>query len=48
MLTIALLGAALVAFVLAKLKILPKGNWMDIGFALAALAAILELVFPTR
>jgi hypothetical protein len=48
MLTIAILIAAFGAFLLAKLKILPKANWMDIGFALAALAAIVELVFPTR
>jgi hypothetical protein len=46
MLAIIILVAAFVAFVLAKLKIFPKGNWMDIGFGLAALAAVLELVFP--
>jgi hypothetical protein len=48
MLTIVILSAAFFAFILAKLEVLPKANWMDIGFGLAALAAILELVFPTR
>lgn len=48
MLTIGILAAAFTAFILAKLKVLPKANWMDIGFGLAALAAILELLFPTR
>jgi len=48
MLPIIILVAAFVAFILAKLKVFPKGNWMDIGFGLAALAAIIELVFPTR
>jgi len=48
MLTIGILIAAFIAFVMAKLKVFPKGNWMDIGFGLAALAAILELMFPTR
>jgi len=27
---------------------MPKANWMEIGFALAAAAAMIELVFPSR
>jgi hypothetical protein len=46
MLSVVLLAAGFLAFLLAKLKVLPKGNWMDIGFALAAAAAIIQLVFP--
>ena len=46
MLSVVLLVAGFVAFILAKLKVLPKGNWMDIGFGLAALAAIIQLVYP--
>lgn len=48
MFPVIILVAAFVAYTLAKLKLLPKANWMDIGFALAAMAAIIELVFPTR
>ena len=46
MIAVVILVAAFVAYILAKLKVLPKRNWMDIGFGLAALAAIIELVFP--
>jgi hypothetical protein len=46
MLSVVLLAAGFLAFLLAKLKVLPKGNWMDLGFALAAAAAIIQLVFP--
>ena len=46
MLSVILLAAGFLAFILAKLKLFPKGNWMDIGFALAAAAAIIQLAFP--
>jgi hypothetical protein len=45
---IILLSAAFLAFLLSALRLIPKGNWMEIGFALAAAAALVELVFPSR
>ena len=48
MLAIVLLGAAFIAFLLSALRLIPKGNWMEIGFVLAAAAALVELAFPSR
>jgi hypothetical protein len=48
MIGVILLVGAFVAFGLSKLRILPKANWMEIGFGLAAGAAIIELAFPSR
>ena len=48
MFAIVLLSAAFIAFLLSALKLIPKGNWMEIGFALAAAAALIELAFPSR
>ena len=42
----ALLVLSFIAYGLAKLKLVPKANWLEIGFALAAAAALIELVFP--
>jgi hypothetical protein len=47
MFAIALLAAAFVAFGLSKLRLFPKTNWLEIGFALAAGAAIIELTIPS-
>jgi hypothetical protein len=33
---------------LSKLRWMPRANWMEIGFALAAAAAMIELVLPSR
>jgi hypothetical protein len=43
-----LLVAAFIAFGLSKLRLTPKAHWMEIGFALAAGAAIIELAFPSH
>jgi hypothetical protein len=48
MFAVILLCAAFLAFLLSALRLMPKGNWMEIGFASAAAAAIIELVFPSR
>ena len=48
MFAIVLLSAAFIAFLLSALKVLPKGNWMEVGFTLAAAAALVELAFPSR
>lgn len=45
---IVLLVLAFIAFVLSKLRLAPKVNWMEIGFALASGAAVIELAFPSR
>jgi hypothetical protein len=42
------LVGAFIAFGLSKLRVFPKANWMEIGFGLAAGAAIIELAFPSR
>ncbi len=48
MFAIGLLVAAFIAFGLSKVRMAPKANWLEIGFALAAGAAIIELAFPSR
>ncbi len=48
MLGIVLLALAFIAFALSKLRVAPKVNWMEIGFALASGAAVIELTFPSR
>ena len=48
MFAIILLSAAFIAFLLSALRLVPKANWMEIGFTLAAAAAIIELAFPSR
>jgi hypothetical protein len=45
---IILLSAAFFAFLLSALRLIPKANWMEIGFTLAAAAALIELAFPSR
>jgi hypothetical protein len=37
-----------IAYGLSKLRWMPKANWLEIGFGLAAAAAIVELLFPSR
>jgi hypothetical protein len=41
-----LLFLAVIAYGLSKIGWMPKANWLEIGFALAAGAAVVALVFP--
>jgi hypothetical protein len=47
-LALVLLTLGGVCWGLSKLRWMPKANWMEIGFGLAAAAAVIELVFPSR
>jgi hypothetical protein len=47
-LAIILLSLGGIAYGLSKFRWMPEAKWLEIGFALAAAAALIELVLPSR
>ena len=48
MLALVLLTLGAICWGLSKTRWMPKANWLEIAFALAAAAATIELVLPSR